>query len=176
VIVIDIGCARYGGDYSIERLIEEFNPAVLYGFDPNPAPFREVASLGEGLYGEYETEVDACRVVVQGRAAWTYDGQIGYRDEGLNSWLTDYPSAPKVPCFDLARFIAEISIDDGEIVLKCDAEGSEYELLEHLIATRTDALLKLAWIEWHPKLIENAVQRRAKIEAEIACELAEWNW
>ena len=35
-VVIDVGAARYGGDYSMERLIEQFNSTHLYAIDPNP--------------------------------------------------------------------------------------------------------------------------------------------
>ena len=201
IVVVDVGCARYGNDYSIERLIEEFSPDVLYGFDPSPFASGSVAEIlevaGKGTYGEYETEVDGCRVIVQGRAAWTHDGEIGYREDGLNSWVTDLKDAPRVPCFDLATFIYQIAYKDmlrepppmlpltpldlkmprpqpselPEIILKIDAEGSEYDLLRHLIGTGADRLLKLAWVEWH-----EPDHGRAKIEEEIVCEIVEWRW
>lgn len=175
MIVIDVGCARYGGDYSIERLLEEFHPNVLYGFDPNA---ELVASAPEGAERIDETRwviPDGTELVLEQKAAWVFDGEIGYLSETLNSTLTDRTDVSMVPCFDLARFIAELPVGE-EIVAKFDCEGSEYDLLDHLIATRTDALLKLAWVEWHPKLIVNGEQRRRTIEERIACELAEWRW
>jgi hypothetical protein len=193
-IVVDIGCARYGNDYSIERLIEEFHPEVLYGFDPIPfvtSPFASeiIANSGEGAYGEYEVEVDGCRVVVQGRAAWIYDGEIGLFRDGLSTHVVEDPTREQVPCFDLAYFIRSIP-SDQEIILKIDAETAEYPLLEHLIATRTDELLKLAWVEWHCETCGRgagghrqgcrdrgeSAERRERIEQEISCELAEWRW
>jgi FkbM family methyltransferase len=161
VIVIDVGCAKYGGDFSIERLIEEFHPDILFGFDPNPA----LEQLGPGepfLIGDTE-------VMLEQKAAWIFDGEVGYVNDSLNSWVTDSRSAEKVPCFDLACFIEELPED--EIVLKMDAEGSEYDLLRHLILKGMDERLKLAWIEWHVP-----DRGRAQIEAEIGCELAVWNW
>jgi FkbM family methyltransferase len=166
VIVIDVGCARYGGDYSIERLIEEFSPDVLYGFDPNPA----VTVTGEALATR---EDRTTKIILDNSAAWTYDGEIGYVDDGLNSWITERHEEPRVPCFDLARFIRDLP-QESEIVLKIDAEGAEYELLRHLIGTGTDSLLKLAWVEWHGSPTSRS--DRAWIEAEIGCELAEWCW
>ncbi len=159
MIVIDIGCARYGGDYSIERLIEEFKPTWLYGFDP-------VEPLGRA-YTEGSTTVF---INANGAAAgWTYDGEIGFREDGLNSWVTEVKGAPQVPCFDLARFI--VGLDANDIVLKIDAEGSEYDLLKHLMASGADALLALAWIEWH-----QPDRGRKLIEEHIACEIREWRW
>lgn len=177
-VVIDVGCARYGGDFSIERLIHEFKPVMVYGFDPND---EIVASAPEGSERVNETRwvtPEGVGVALEKKAAWTYDGEIGYRSDTLNSWITDAVDAPKVECFDLARFIVERAGRDPsqEIVLKMDAEGAEYDLLDHLIETRADALLKLAWIEWHPKKVQNGNRRRQQIEEQIACEIVEWRW
>src|SRR3990170_8813696 len=81
MIVIDVGCARYGGDYSIERLIEEFHPDLLYGFDPNPVTTQKPP-------GECDAYViEGTTVFIERLAAWTYRGQIGYLEDGLNSCL-----------------------------------------------------------------------------------------
>jgi hypothetical protein len=200
-IVVDIGAARYGNDYSIERLIEEFHPEVLYGFDPMPfvtIPFASeiIANSGEGTYGEYEVEVDGCRVIVQGRAAWVYDGEIGLFRDGLSTHVVEDPRLEQVACFDLAGFLCEVDSrhvhpsQSPAIILKIDAETAEYTLLEHLIATGHDRWLKLAWIEWHCLTCGRgagghrqgcrdrgeSAARREQIEREISCELAEWRW
>jgi FkbM family methyltransferase len=177
MIVVDVGCARYGQDFSIERLIERFRPRKLYGFDPNlpqwETPFlRSEAAIWSAELGAYL--VGETTVRLERMAAWTYDGEIGFRSEGLRSWVTSAPDAEKVPCFDLARFIA--GLDDDEVVLKIDAEGAEYDLLEHLIDTRTDALLRLVWVEWHEQVVQRARVRRQVISERLACELEEWTW
>jgi FkbM family methyltransferase len=181
-LVIDIGCARYGNDYSIERLIEEFKPDVVWAFDPHP-------STPDAFDGEAE---DATTVHLRGEAAWTYDGEIGFFSDGLNSKV-DFNGQyawPKIPCFDLAKFIRAQHTPDQQIILKIDAEGSEYELLEHLIQTKTDDLLELAWVEWHCLRCfrgagghrtdcddyEAGQKRRAWIERNLSCELKEWGW
>lgn len=165
MIVIDIGCARYGGDYSIERLQEEFKPEAIYGFDPNDAldPYMDNAGY----------ELDGTKVFLEKAAAWTFEGEIGYLSDGLNSSLTNREDVPKVHCFDLAVFIENLleAWPGREIVLKMDAEGSEYELLEHLMKTGTDKHLKLAWIEWH-----GSDTRRRHIEEHFACPVVEWRW
>lgn len=159
--VIDVGCARYGGDYSIERLIEEFHPYVLYGFDP------------AWQVDMFDPPADLLTTVhVSTEAAWTFDGHVRFRVDGLGGQVTS--TGPKVPCVDLARVIQEIAAPD--IVLKIDAEGSEYALLDHLIETGMDDCLKLAWIEWHPFGVPNTDARRRAIESEISCEITEWRW
>lgn len=170
MIVIDIGCARYGNDYSIERLIEEFHPSIIYGFDPNQGPdeYPWLPNPPAGPTGP----TTATSIVIKKKAAWIFDGEIGFQSDGLNSWVTDMNGAPRVPCFDLANFIFDIFIGKKhEIVLKIDAEGSEYDLLRHLISREADKLLKLAWVEWH-----EPDRGRAQIEAEISCPLEEWRW
>ena len=170
MIVIDVGCARYGGDYSIERLIEEFHPHILYGFDPNP-----VVPVSE-MYEVFDDPV-LTKVVLERKAAWIYDGEIGYVDTGLGSWITERTEEMRVKCLDLARFILELPKD--EIALKMDAEGAEYEILEHLIATGANEMLSLVWLEWHPAgapVNSRPDERRDAIEEGLGCELHQWNW
>jgi FkbM family methyltransferase len=179
VIVIDIGCARYGGDYSIERLVEEFNPDTLYGFDPNGEVFASVPAKAERADLKRWVLPNSTELMLEQKAAWLYDGKIGYLSETLNSALTDRTDVQQVECFDLSEFIYELTRHTSEaprIVLKMDAEGSEYDLLDRLIATGADKLLELAWIEWHPGRIPNGAQRRKTIEERISCPITEWLW
>lgn len=170
-VVIDIGCARHGNDYSIERLIEEFRPEYLYGFDPHE-------SITDKSY-----VVDQTMITLRRQAAWLYDGEIGFLSEGLNSCLSSRDDIPKVTCFDLGRWIYEempaLNTRTGrihEVVLKMDAEGAEYELLEHLIEKGYDKLIHVAWIEWHPFGVKNPEMRRRWIEEHLdeKVELMEW--
>ena len=160
-IVIDVGCARYGGDYSIERLIEQFEPDVLYGFDP-----AWEASMYDA--NRYKTHV-----VVSTEIAWTRRGQVRFLQDGLNGQVGDANHWPLMRCIDLARFIKKFPTAE-EIILKLDCEGSEYDLLEHLMATGVDERLSLAWVEWHPR--PNSEERRASIESQLRCQVDEWLW
>ena len=196
-IAIDIGCARYGGDFSIERLIEEFKPDKVYGFDP---------SQGQDEYpwGPHDPAgptgpAKATSIFIEKKAAWTFDGWIGFHVAGLSGKITE--GAPGVQCFDLARFITEIYADNTvqpiapdpsltpeqyktgpilpEIILKVDAEGAEYELFEHLIETGAAHMLSLVWVEWHPpgaKVNSRPDKRRESIESLLSCEVHQWNW
>lgn len=160
-VVIDVGCARYNGDYSLERLVEEFDPTVVYGFDPN-------------WDGEMTCETGV-PTHIYAIAAWTYDGVHHFHADGLNSCLTLNEEMPQVPCMDLAAFIARLPAG-ARVIVKMDCEGAEYELLEHMIDCRVDALLELLWVEWHPDKMDPDGKRRAEIEREVACEIKEWNW
>jgi hypothetical protein len=162
-IVIDVGCARYGGDYSIERLIEKFEPDVLYGFDPSWEPEM------------YDFASNPTPVIVSTEVAWTRRGLVPFMVDGLNGQVGDADFWPRLRCIDLARFIRNLP-DGDEIILKMDCEGSEYDLLEHLMNKGVDERLSLAWIEWHPRGVPDPVERRASIERRLRCQVDEWLW
>ncbi len=160
-VVIDVGCAKYGGDYSIERLIEEFNPDVLYGFDPGWDP-SQVERIGTTILN------------ITKAAAWTCDGEIDFVVAGLSGHVASETERHTVcvPCVDLAKVIEDAHREHGgPLVLKIDAEGAEYDLLAHLIATGRDRLVDLAWVEWH-----QPDRGRADLEELFAGEVIEWRW
>ncbi len=157
-IVIDVGCARYGGDYSIERLIEAFDPDILYGFDP--AWTTTMIEVDPGM-----------KVIISNAAAWIYDGEVRFLADGLSGKVGDHAHWPLVGCIDLARFIRQFP-DGDEVILKMDCEGSEYPLLDHLIAKGVDERLSLLWIEWHTF---GAPKARRSLERRLRCPVEEWN-
>lgn len=176
-VVIDVGAARYGGDYSMERLIVQFEPTHLYAVDPNPAldtpaPEDLLPLLSNSNVPEHSVEIHLVR-----SAAWTSDGKIGFREDGLNSWVTFDINAPQVPCFDLGRFITELDeMHNERLILKLDCEGAEYDLLPNLIVRGITDLLDLVIVEWHPKTVgyDIATAHQELIEERIQCDLQEW--
>lgn len=155
-VVVDVGCAEYPNDHSIRRLIDLYRPEQLYGFDPNMDP------QPAWTYG-------GCVVETYAVAAWTFTGIIGYKNPGLRGIVDENGAAQKVPCVDLADFVAGLSAD--RIVLKLDCEGAEYRLLDHLIDRGVDKRLSLAVVEWH-----HPDRGRAQLERRIACAVEEWPW
>lgn len=137
MIVVDVGCAPRGDDVSVEPLIERFQPRVLYGFDPAEQQARH--QIGE-------TEV-----VISSVAAWTFTGTVAYEERGLRSAVGSGPET--VSCFDLSEWLETLPAGE-EIVLKIDAEGAEYPLLEKLHERELDARLTLLLVEWHGPPLE----------------------
>lgn len=131
VIVVDVGCADHSAK-SVEYLIGRFHPDEFVGFDPYPG-------IKPADYWEGTTHVR-----ISNEAAWTHDGEIDYTVDGDCSHVGEGPLT--VPCFDLAALLATY---EAGTILKIDAEGAEYELLPHLIATGEDKRLGLLLIEWH---------------------------
>lgn len=165
-IVIDVGCARHGGDYSIERLIDAYHPELLVGFDPAPN-FQD--AMPEERHGT--------TVVLYAEAAWTFDGEVMFSGEGLVAHVggparqQERGTQRMVPCVDLARVIMDLG--EGDLVVKFDCEGGEFDLLEHLIATGADKRCERILVEWHPV---GEGERRHRIETTIGCQLEQWRW
>lgn len=175
MIVIDVGCATWGPDASVKYLLEEFEPDVLYGFDP-------------GLEWPVSTVEGNCEIILERKAAWVKDGTVGFIVANLGGHIED--GAEKVECIDLARFILD-QPEGEEIVLKIDAEGAEYALVPHLVRHNADLRLKLARIEWHCEFCgiggngrhreacevdrEWWTERRESIESKLRCPTDEWD-
>ena len=157
--VVDVGCAEHVDELgllheSIRPLVARFRPRLLLGLDP-------LADLATYRH-------EGCEVRTYPVAAWNRGGTVAYRDPGIEGFTVDRKARPQVECVDLAELILE---RDDEIVLKLDAEGAEYLLLEHLIAQRADERLTLILVEWH-----GAMQaRRNRIERQLACPLEQWH-
>lgn len=134
VVVIDVGCATYGGDASIPYLIEEFSPSKLIGLDPN-------------LTGQEPAEVAGVELDLRRAAAWTSNGTIGFTPAGLSGHIGGL-DAITVEAVDLAALILA-QPDDHDVILKLDCEGAEYLLIPELVARDVDLRLRLAWVEWH---------------------------
>lgn len=140
MIVVDVGCHTWShlqpdGSYiyedSIHPLVERFHPDTLYGFDPS-------------LNNDEEYELGDTKVILSTKAAWTEDGEIGFKPQRSRSRVGD--GGYQVKCFDLAAFLEGL---DDEVVLKLDIEGSEYPLLMHLGSREVDRNLSLILVEWH---------------------------
>jgi len=152
VIVVDVGChehTHYPTD-SIGHLVSRFKPDTFYGFDPYMGDDKTVDDNGT-------------HYVLSTKLAWTHDGQVGFHLDPLWGPVShvDTAGGTQMPCFDLARFIADLPEDT--IVLKIDAEGAEYPLLHWLHEAGVDERLELVLVEWH---------RDERVE--LSCPVEEW--
>ena len=148
-VVVDLGCESHGFD-STTLLIDRFLPDFLYGFDPG-------SDDGVGVYR-------SAAVTRSSKAAWIYDGQVPFIDDGVASCLAPDgvpllpeamqldPQRPRlVDCVDFAAWLDRLNRD--EIVLKMDVEGAEYAILERMVETGAIDRVGLLLIEWHPSAV-----------------------
>jgi len=152
--VVDLGCADHGGAYSLPALVEHYEPARLFGFDPWP------------LLDERVTMVAGVPCILRRTAAWVYDGEVQYLMAATSSSVGAGPWT--VPCFDFSEWLLEIGPD--AVAVKMDIEGAEYELLAHLIRNGTDSLISELLIEWHG----GRAEEREALLAELDCPVREW--
>lgn len=155
VNVIDVGCAHYQSFKSIEHICDqdEFEVKFALGLDPRCEP--------DTYWYRDET-----LVTMLDMAAWTSTGSAGFMEDALGSHVLEAGDGDRrVKTIDLAPLVRVFS----PVVLKIDAEGAEYPLLEHLLDQGITNLIHLAWIEWHGD------ESRAKpLIDRLECDYAEW--
>lgn len=154
-IFCDIGC--YDGD-TVEEfrnwrklafpLLTEWN---IYAFDPNPI-FKE----------KWETVKDENTVFEQ-KAAWIEDGEIEVAIDSSTEPLGttvmpgkkkiwDVSEKIKVPCFDFSEWLKQFR---GQfVVVKCDAEGAEFPILERMLEIGTASVPNYLLVEFHSNKVE----------------------
>lgn len=135
MIVVDLGCAPWGMERSIDRLVTRFHPEVLYGFDPYPH------------YAEGEYALNMTRIVIERKAAWTHDGEVAFTVDGSASAIGSGPE--RVPCFDFAGAVVEGRFGYEPFILKVDIEGAEYDLIMEMTLRGAFELVKLLLVEFH---------------------------
>jgi len=150
VTVIDVGCAKWGEAESIPYLVERFQPRLLIGLDP--------AATNDCYF------VAGTSVITFGVAAWTHVGEVGYIESGTRSHIS--MEGRQVGCFDLGRLVEQFG---PKVILKIDAEGSEYPLLRDIIERKLDEMIQLALVEWH-----DPDDGRMDIIRRLSCPYEEW--
>lgn len=153
--VIDVGCAAHGPNRSVSRLARMFRPSYLLGLDPHPT----IRTRNQTVSG--------VPVRILSVAAWTYDGEVGYVENGTRSRIDRGYGTP-VRCVDLARLVSELT----PVVVKLDVEGGEYTLLRHLIDREVDELVDVLLVEWH----EPDDGAAEILERWSGAEVREWTW
>lgn len=168
MIVVDLGCFPHRDEISIEPLVRQYRPDVLYGFDPWP-------ELVEG-----ETEFEGTRVILQRKAAWIEDGEIEFaRVRGFRAWNSTVMRAKgtrgewsgagevvRVPCFDFSTWLRALPEPP---VVKLDVEGAEFPILERMVDEGTDLLVSELLVEWHDDRMPGFAERRAALVARLRC-------
>lgn len=175
-VVIDCGCATYGGARSIPYLIEDYRPERLIGFDP-----------AVGVYNRYM--LNGTEVIEHPMAAWMFDGEVPFVIQTLGGHVADEGEGKPTPCIDLARLI---QVQEKEtVIVKLDIEGGEWELVPYLVEQGADLLLREILVEWHcadcgiggngrhrdecPADAAAWDERRWRIEGTLRCSKGEWN-
>jgi FkbM family methyltransferase len=141
-VVVDLGCIPRNGAASLPTLAWEYDPDVIYGFDPGDA-------LEEGTF-----QRKSAKVILRRAAAWIYDGTALFHEDGSASRLGEY--GVEIPCIDFSKWLKALKRKEkpDEIFVKMDIEGAEVEVLEKMIADGTDRLMDELLVEWHGRVVD----------------------
>lgn len=168
-VVVDLGCQDYHGpDISRPRLLDQFKPAMFFGWDPQV----EVAhyTLGDTM------------VVLLPWAAWTRDGSILLSDSpsGLDATVVETSErwrdgGPRVTCRDFSAWLAA-NFSHGGVTVKMDIEGAEFAVLQKMRRDGTDRLVDRLLMAWHDHFLADEYGRlRGELEGGLACPVEEWS-
>lgn len=98
------------------------------------------------------------------KAAWIFDGELKFYVSKLRGYVQgssvykakktgrlDKNHPLKIQCIDFSKWLKDNFQPDDYIILKCNIEGSEYDILEKMIVDGTMGYIKESWILWHWK-------------------------
>jgi len=178
MIYIDLGA--YNGD-TVEQFINwgqllgDLHECLVYGFEPNPN-FKD---SWDDIIARQSQHVKHMEFI--NKAAWIDDEGIElsiYENPTGSSLMPDKRDYEKgklmrVETFDFSKWLR--TLDDKEIYIKFDIEGSEYPILKKMIADGTDRRPKLCMVEWHgTKMNAGFMEDQKFIEENLKCQLVEW--
>lgn len=156
--LLDIGC--FNGD-SVLHFASNNSYDEIIAFDPNYS-FTE---LWQAISKRYP------HVTFYNGAAYTHNGTVKYTQRPENAPLGSTINQDKndwgagevfdVPCYDILEFIVP------DTAVKLDGEGSEFDILEHIINNDYLKYIPIFYLEWHASKMKsgNYSERQQKIEA-----------
>lgn len=93
-------------------------------------------------------------------------GDLGCTLDKDKTEKLDITNPRKVKTIDISKFIDTID-SNSYIILKLDIEGSEYEVIEHLINTKKIERIKELHVEWHDHFFigkKNSLELKNKLK------------
>jgi len=168
MIYIDIG-SQIGQE--LERELQ--NGYEVHSFEPNPKHRK--------FLKKYED-----RATINYAAAWDYDGEVDFYtnkvepERDVSSSLikenTNVGEEPlKVPCINIGRYLKDLDKDID--VLKIDAEGAEYRIIESildnfdytrikqwLVEDHSGYIYDKDWLDYREKVLDRVKKLNIKLE------------
>jgi FkbM family methyltransferase len=174
-IFIDMG-THYGE--GLREFIQKFSMDsswIIHTFEANPKSYNifvnNYAHLTPFVF-HHNKAVSVNNEVVTINAE-TYREEIGTGQGSsiipLNSWNTNqvFQESFNIPSIDISEFIGKHFTRSDQVVVKMDIEGSEYDVLEKMIADDTISIISEIYIEWHSRcFVDNThiLQRESKLK------------
>ncbi len=160
------------GTHLCEGLIDFYNRGVIndtfeiHTFEANPA-----CNIEERI------KQIPLNITPYNKAVWIEEGYVYFNQENhkksqtgsptdghsdIDGWASSidgigfhhagYDTQVKVPSINFSKFISDLP-EDANIICKMDIEGSEFQVLRHLIKEQTVTKLKEIYIEFHERFM-----------------------
>lgn len=160
------------GTHLCEGLIDFYNKGIIddsfeiYTFEANPA-----CNINERV------KQLSFNVTAYNKAVWIKDGFVSFNQENhqksktgspsdnwsvVDGWGSSidgigfnhpgYDTQVNVPSIDFSNFISQLPVDSN-IICKMDIEGSEFQVLRHLIKQETIIKIKELYVEFHERFM-----------------------
>ena len=153
-VVVDLGCIPRNGANSLAALAWEYDPDIIYGFDPGD-------QLVEGTVSRRHL-----KIVLRRAAAWTEDGTVKFHEDGSGSRVSSEYGVD-IPSFDFSHWLRNLKRrTKADVFVKMDIEGAEYPVLERMVDEGTDRMMSELLVEWHNQ--PNGLDER------LRCPVREW--
>jgi len=112
----------------------------------------------KSLYTNFDKFLSLPNFTLHKKAVWVEDGMIDfYSDRSREKWggsinstkihTADNPTS--IECINLSNWIISNFNKTDLIILKLDIEGSEYDLIDHLISTGAISYINVLYVEYH---------------------------
>jgi FkbM family methyltransferase len=182
-IFLDLG-THYG--QGLREFVDKFDMDEsweIYTFEANPVTYdkfiKEYSALTPGVralnaaVSDHEGTITV-NIETPPNEDDTGQGSSVISMEQWNPWgLADagtedkhFKRTEEVPCIDLSNFIKSNFNKEDNIIVKMDIEGSEYDVLERMIAEGTLEYVNNISVEWHSRFFRN-VDEIIKRETDI---------
>jgi FkbM family methyltransferase len=157
ILFLDLG-SNTGQAFSIFSKIFSQGKVTFELFEPNPHCFEILTLLAQDFPGSAKCHQKAVGTLNGFGLLYGLAEDEGGRFSVGASLLEEHnPSsrehAVRVEVFDFAQFLEERRGEYDLVVVKMDIEGSELEVLDHLIRTKSIEIIDVLYVEFHSSFV-----------------------
>jgi len=166
--IVLIDCGYHNGEFSAlfyKTLNKNNENKIFYGFEANPFLYKKyknknsyVQVFNKAVW--IEDTIKNFYLVEETRGKENVESGASSLSEKKNKWNIDSKVHTKIATIqvntvDLATFIENNTSLNDDITLKIDIEGSEYQVIQHLIDRGTIKRIQKLFVEFHDKIGED---------------------
>lgn len=165
-VFIDAGANTGQSSIILRHLFPYGKNYQIFAFESHPEMYRELRNWKDFLIKSYD-EYNEHTIITSNKAVWIKDGEQDFylgRPESATLRLdkkptkVNYDIPVKVETFDLSTWIKSNFSKSDYVVLKMDIEGSEFDVIPHLIDTNAFEYVDEFYCEFHHNSLSNKTE------------------